>query len=51
MLSELRLGDNVTFYKNGVENSSKFIYVGYEILTDETGNRGVRYIFKQVRKI
>lgn len=44
-------GDNVTFYKNGVENSGKYIYDGYEILTYESGNRGVRYIFKLEEKI
>ncbi|MCG7336137.1 metal-binding protein ZinT [Sporosarcina sp. ACRSM] len=39
-------GDLVTFFKNGEENSGKYSYDGYEILTYEKGNRGVRYIFK-----
>lgn len=38
--------DTVTFFKNGEEASGKYIYDGYEILTYDAGNRGVRYIFK-----
>ncbi|RJS50188.1 metal-binding protein ZinT [Bacillus sp. PK3_68] len=38
--------DTVTFFKNKKEYSGKYIYDGYEILTYEAGNRGVRYIFK-----
>ncbi|WP_100404272.1 ZinT family metal-binding protein [Bacillus solitudinis] len=38
--------DTVTFLKNGEEISSEYIYDGYEILTYDAGNRGVRYIFK-----
>ncbi|WP_438313217.1 metal-binding protein ZinT [Sporosarcina sp. FA9] len=37
--------DTVTFFKNGEEASGKYIYDGYEILTYDAGNRGVRYIF------
>ena len=44
-------GENVTFYKGGTEDSGKYIYDGYEILTYEAGNRGVRYIYKLVEKI
>ncbi|MBO1580160.1 ZinT family metal-binding protein [Bacillus sp. XF8] len=43
-------GDTVTFFKNGEEYSSKYIYDGYEILTYDAGNRGVRYIFKLAEK-
>ncbi len=38
--------DTVTFFKNGEEYSGEYIYDGYEILTYDAGNRGVRYIFK-----
>ncbi|WP_431803675.1 metal ABC transporter solute-binding protein, Zn/Mn family [Halobacillus andaensis] len=39
-------GDTVTFYKDGDEYSGEYVSDGYEILTYEAGNRGVRYIFK-----
>jgi zinc transport system substrate-binding protein len=38
--------DTVSFFKNGGQYSGKYIYDGYEILTYDAGNRGVRYIFK-----
>lgn len=38
--------DTVTFFKNGEEYFGEYIYDGYEILTYDAGNRGVRYIFK-----
>ncbi|RFU64668.1 ZinT family metal-binding protein [Peribacillus glennii] len=38
--------DTVTFFKNGKEYSGNYFYDGYEILTYNAGNRGVRYIFK-----
>ncbi|MES1042623.1 metal-binding protein ZinT [Peribacillus simplex] len=38
--------DTVTFFKNGKEYSGNYINDGYEILTYDAGNRGVRYIFK-----
>lgn len=38
--------DIVTFYKDGKGNTGEYLYDGYEILTYEAGNRGVRYIFK-----
>ena len=38
--------DVVTFFKNGEEYSGEYVDDGYEILTYEAGNRGVRYIFK-----
>lgn len=41
-------GEKVTFYKGETEYSGKYINDGYEILTYEAGNRGVRYIFKLV---
>lgn len=37
---------NVTFYKDGEEFSGDYEYDGYEILTYEKGNRGVRFIYK-----
>lgn len=37
---------NVTFYQNGEEASGDYKYDGYEILTYEKGNRGVRFIYK-----
>jgi len=39
-------GNQVTFYENGQAHQGEFEYDGYEILTYEKGNRGVRYIFK-----
>ncbi|SDN84540.1 metal-binding protein ZinT [Alkalicoccus daliensis] len=38
-------GDTVTFYEDGAEFSGEYLYDGYEILTYEAGNRGVRFIF------
>ncbi|MBM7837213.1 zinc transport system substrate-binding protein [Alkalihalobacillus xiaoxiensis] len=38
------------FYQDGVSHSSEYEYDGYEVLTYEKGNRGVRYIFKQVEE-
>ncbi|MBO1583383.1 ZinT family metal-binding protein [Bacillus sp. XF8] len=43
-------GNIVTFFKNGEEYSGKYIYDGYEILTYDAGNRGVRYVFKLAEK-
>ncbi|WP_054707871.1 metal-binding protein ZinT [Bacillus sp. JCM 19041] len=40
--------DTFYFFSNGDEQSSEYEYGGYEILTYEKGNRGVRYIFKQI---
>lgn len=37
--------DTMTFYKNGEGKTGKYKYHGYEILTYEAGNRGVRYLF------
>ncbi|OMF56780.1 hypothetical protein BK139_14260 [Paenibacillus sp. FSL R5-0490] len=39
-------GNKVTFVKNGEEYTGEYIYDGYEILTYDAGNRGVRYVFK-----
>lgn len=38
--------DTITFYRDGSETHGKYMYDGYEILTYEAGNKGVRYIFK-----
>ncbi|RJE84746.1 metal-binding protein ZinT [Paenibacillus sp. 1011MAR3C5] len=45
------VGDTVTFYKNGKEYTGKYQSDGYEILTYEAGNRGVRFVFKSVEAI
>lgn len=37
--------DTFTFYKNNEEHTAHYTYDGYEVLTYEKGNRGVRYIF------
>lgn len=44
-------GDQVTFYENNQPHTGTFAYDGYEILTYEKGNRGVRYIFKQTSNV
>ncbi|MFS0788229.1 metal-binding protein ZinT [Shouchella sp. 1P09AA] len=36
---------HVTFYENNQEYSGDYVYDGYEILTYEKGNRGVRFIY------
>ncbi|WKA51809.1 metal-binding protein ZinT [Planococcus liqunii] len=38
--------DQVSFFQNGKELSGTYTYDGYEILTYEAGNRGVRFVFK-----
>ncbi|KYG91293.1 metal-binding protein ZinT [Metasolibacillus sp. FSL K6-0083] len=38
----------MTFHKDGELLTGTYEYDGYEILTYEKGNRGVRYIFKQI---
>ncbi|WP_208591226.1 ZinT family metal-binding protein [Gracilibacillus suaedae] len=38
----------VTFFENGNESSGEYESDGYEILTYEAGNRGVRFIFELV---
>ncbi len=38
----------VTFYQNETEISGEYAYDGYEILTYEKGNRGVRFIYQLV---
>ncbi len=39
-------GDTVTFFQSGEQRFGDYTYDGYEILTYEAGNKGVRYIFK-----
>ena len=41
-------GDKVTFHREGSFVSGTYAEDGYEILTYEKGNRGVRFIFKKV---
>lgn len=38
----------VTFFQNGKESSGEYTSDGYEILTYEKGNRGVRFVYKLV---
>lgn len=38
--------DQVSFFQKGKELSGTYTYDGFEILTYEAGNRGVRFIFK-----
>lgn len=40
--------DIVTFHKGDTSVSGRYKYDGYEILTYEKGNRGVRFIYKQM---
>ncbi|MBZ5753822.1 metal-binding protein ZinT [Metabacillus rhizolycopersici] len=40
--------DTMTFYKNGEGKTGEYEYHGYEILTYESGNKGVRYLFDLV---
>lgn len=40
-------GGAVSFYEDGQQRSGEYVYDGYEILTYEAGNRGVRYIFER----
>jgi zinc transport system substrate-binding protein len=48
-IERIVIKDNMmTFYKNGEEKTGEYKYHGYEILTYESGNRGVRYLFDLV---
>ncbi|UYN99900.1 MAG: metallochaperone AztD [Devosia sp.] len=38
-------GDTVTFFGTGEPAAAQYAYDGYEVLTYEKGNRGVRFIF------
>ncbi|MFB4158858.1 metal-binding protein ZinT [Geomicrobium sp. JSM 1781026] len=40
--------DSFTFYENDEESTANYEYDGYEILTYDAGNRGVRFIFEKV---
>lgn len=41
-------GDTFTFYANGEPMEARYEADGYEVLTYEKGNRGVRFIFEKV---
>ncbi|WP_339228308.1 metal-binding protein ZinT [Oceanobacillus sp. FSL K6-2867] len=43
-------GNTVTFFNNDNKLTGEYVYDGYEILTYEAGNRGVRFIFKLADK-
>lgn len=48
-VEHIKIENNVvTFYQNGKEYSGEYESDGYEILTYEKGNRGVRFIYKLV---
>lgn len=48
-VDRITIEDNmVTFFQNNQEYSGEYAEDGYEILTYEKGNRGVRFIFKLV---
>lgn len=38
----------ITFYDHGHADKGEYAYDGYEILTYEKGNRGVRFVFKHI---
>lgn len=40
-------GDSVTFYEDDQKRTGQYVYDGYEILTYDAGNRGVRFIFER----
>lgn len=42
--------NKVTFVQNGEKHTYTYKYVGYKILKYEKGNRGVRYLLKQMTK-
>lgn len=41
-------GDTVTYYTDGVAAKAEYKYEGFEILTYESGGKGVRYLFEAV---
>ncbi|WP_144556028.1 metal-binding protein ZinT [Bacillus sp. X1(2014)] len=43
--------NTITFYKNGEGKTGEYRYHGHEILTYESGNRGVRYLFDLVGEL
>lgn len=48
-VDHIKIENNVvTFYQNGKEYSGEYESDGYEILTYEKGNRGVRFIYRLV---
>ncbi|TQR14631.1 metal-binding protein ZinT [Psychrobacillus soli] len=51
-IERINIKDNMmTFYKNGEGKSAEYKYHGYEILTYESGNKGVRYLFDLVGEV
>ncbi|MDQ6598905.1 metal-binding protein ZinT [Bacillus salipaludis] len=50
-IERIVIKDNtITFYKNGKGKTGEYKYHGYEFLTYESGNRGIRYLFDLVRE-
>lgn len=51
-IERIVIKDNtITFYKNGEGKTGEYKYHGYKILTYESGNRGVRYLFDLVEEV
>ncbi|MEH7086124.1 metal-binding protein ZinT, partial [Neobacillus drentensis] len=51
-IERIVIKDNtITFYKNGEGKTGEYKYHGYKILTYESGNRGVRYLFDLVGEV
>lgn len=46
---KIEINDNtITFYKNSVASTATYEYKGFEILTYESGSKGVRYQFEAI---
>lgn len=51
-VDRIAIKDNqVSFYDGDQINLGEYVYDGYEVLTYEKGNRGVRYIFKLAEQL
>ncbi|MDQ0271713.1 metal-binding protein ZinT [Cytobacillus purgationiresistens] len=51
-IERIVIEDNtMTFYKNGEGKTGEYRYHGYETLSYESGNRGVRYLFNLVGEV
>ncbi|MBZ7975780.1 metal ABC transporter solute-binding protein, Zn/Mn family [Campylobacter sp. RM12637] len=42
--------DSMEFIQNGISKKSNYKYIGYKILTYESGKKGVRYLFEATNK-
>ncbi|MFZ0446591.1 MAG: metal-binding protein ZinT [Bacillus sp. (in: firmicutes)] len=51
-IERIVIKDNtMTFYNNGEAQKGEYKYHGYEVLTYESGNRGIRYLFDLVGEV